>query len=63
MSGNLRSLTAADKTPTQALATRTHPRRLMALAELADVAVFAASDKASGLTGTSVNLTLGSLDD
>jgi NAD(P)-dependent dehydrogenase (short-subunit alcohol dehydrogenase family) len=47
----------------QALATRTHPRRLMTLAEMANVAVFAASDKGTGLTGTSVNLTLGSLDD
>lgn len=45
------------------LATRTHPRRLMTLAEMADVAVFLASDRASGLTGTTVNLTMGSLDD
>jgi NAD(P)-dependent dehydrogenase (short-subunit alcohol dehydrogenase family) len=45
------------------LASRTHPRRLMTLAELADVAVFMASDKASGMTGTTVNLTMGSLDD
>jgi NAD(P)-dependent dehydrogenase (short-subunit alcohol dehydrogenase family) len=45
------------------LATRTHPRRLMTLAEMADVAVFMASDKASGMTGTTVNLTMGSLDD
>lgn len=27
------------------------------------MAVFAASDRASGLTGTTVNLTMGSLDD
>jgi len=47
----------------EALATRTHPRRLMTLEEVANVAVFVASDKASGMTGTSVNLTLGSLDD
>jgi len=47
----------------EALATKTHPRRLMTLEEMANVAVFVASDKASGLTGTSVNLTLGSLDD
>jgi NAD(P)-dependent dehydrogenase (short-subunit alcohol dehydrogenase family) len=47
----------------EALATRTHPRRLMTLEEMANVAVFMASDKASGMTGTSVNLTLGSLDD
>jgi enoyl-[acyl-carrier-protein] reductase (NADH) len=35
----------------------------MTLTELADVAAFLASDKASGMTGTTVNLTLGSLDD
>ena len=46
-----------------ALASRTHPRRLMRLEETADVAAFMASDRASGLTGTAVNLTLGSLDD
>jgi NAD(P)-dependent dehydrogenase (short-subunit alcohol dehydrogenase family) len=45
------------------LASRTHPRRLMTLEEMADVAVFMASDKASGMTGTIVNLTMGSLDD
>jgi enoyl-[acyl-carrier-protein] reductase (NADH) len=45
------------------LATSTHPRRLMTLAEMANVAAFMASDKASGMTGTTVNLTLGSLDD
>ncbi len=45
------------------LASKTHPRRLMTLAEKADVAVFLASDKASGMTGTTVNLTMGSLDD
>ena len=47
----------------QMLATRTHPRRLMTLEELANVAAFVASDKASGMTGTVVNLTMGSLDD
>ena len=36
----------------QALAGRTHPRRLMTLEEMADVAAFVASDKASGMTGT-----------
>jgi enoyl-[acyl-carrier-protein] reductase (NADH) len=46
-----------------ALASRTHPRRLMRLEETADVAAFMASDRASGMTGTAVNLTLGSLDD
>jgi NAD(P)-dependent dehydrogenase (short-subunit alcohol dehydrogenase family) len=45
------------------LASRTHPRRLMTLQEMANVAVFMASDQASGMTGTSVNLTMGSLDD
>jgi NAD(P)-dependent dehydrogenase (short-subunit alcohol dehydrogenase family) len=45
------------------LAGRTHARRLMTLAEMADMAVFLASDKASGMTGTTVNLTMGSLDD
>ncbi|MDQ4054006.1 MAG: SDR family oxidoreductase [Actinomycetota bacterium] len=45
------------------LASRTHPRRLMTLTELADVAAFVASDRASGVTGTTVNLTMGSLDD
>jgi hypothetical protein len=33
------------------------------LAEMADVAVFMASEKESGMTGTTVNLTMGSLDD
>jgi NAD(P)-dependent dehydrogenase (short-subunit alcohol dehydrogenase family) len=46
-----------------ALASRNHARRLMTLAEMASVAAFVASDGASGLTGTTVNLTLGSLDD
>jgi NAD(P)-dependent dehydrogenase (short-subunit alcohol dehydrogenase family) len=45
------------------LASRTHPRRLMTLAELAGVAAFMASDRANGMTGTTVNLTMGSLDD
>ena len=45
------------------LASRTHPRRLMTLDELANVAVFVASDRSSGMTGTTVNLTMGSLDD
>jgi NAD(P)-dependent dehydrogenase (short-subunit alcohol dehydrogenase family) len=47
----------------EVLASRTHARRLMTLTEMADVAVFMASDKASGMTGTIVNLTMGSLDD
>ncbi|MFI6674079.1 hypothetical protein [Kribbella sp. NPDC050469] len=45
------------------LASKTHPRRLMTLDELADVAAFMASDKAGGMTGTTVNLTMGGLDD
>jgi NAD(P)-dependent dehydrogenase (short-subunit alcohol dehydrogenase family) len=47
----------------ESLAARTHPRRLMTLEEMANVAVFMASDKAGGMTGTTVNLTMGSLDD
>jgi NAD(P)-dependent dehydrogenase (short-subunit alcohol dehydrogenase family) len=47
----------------EVLASRTHPRRLMRLEEVANTAVFMASDKASGMTGTTVNLTMGSLDD
>jgi NAD(P)-dependent dehydrogenase (short-subunit alcohol dehydrogenase family) len=47
----------------ETLASRTHTRRLMTLAETADVAAFMASDKASGMTGTTVNLSMGSLDD
>ena len=47
----------------ESLASRTHPRRLMTLEEVANMAVFLASDKASGMTGTTVNLTMGSLDD
>jgi len=45
------------------LASKTHPRRLMTLEEMANVAAFIASDKASGMTGTIVNLTMGRLDD
>jgi NAD(P)-dependent dehydrogenase (short-subunit alcohol dehydrogenase family) len=45
------------------LASRTHPRRLMTLDEMANVAAFIASDRAGGMTGTIVNLTMGSLDD
>jgi NAD(P)-dependent dehydrogenase (short-subunit alcohol dehydrogenase family) len=45
------------------LASMTHPRRVMRLEEVANTAVFMASDKASGMTGTTVNLTMGSLDD
>jgi len=45
------------------LASRTHARRLMTLEEMANMAAFMASDQASGMTGTIVNLTMGSLDD
>lgn len=45
------------------LASTTHPRRAMTLEEVANMAVFMASDKASGMTGTTVNLTMGGLDD
>jgi hypothetical protein len=45
------------------LAGTTHPRRGSTLAETANVAVFVASDKASGMTGTTVNLSMGTLDD
>jgi NAD(P)-dependent dehydrogenase (short-subunit alcohol dehydrogenase family) len=45
------------------LAGMTHTRRVMTLEEAADMAVFMASDRASGMTGTTVNLTMGSLDD
>jgi NAD(P)-dependent dehydrogenase (short-subunit alcohol dehydrogenase family) len=44
-------------------ASRTHTRRLSTLADVTSVAVFMASDQASGMTGTTVNLTMGSLDD
>ncbi|MGA9161542.1 MAG: SDR family oxidoreductase [Actinomycetota bacterium] len=47
----------------EALASRTHSRRLMTLEEMANVAAFVASDKASGMMGTIVNLTMGTLDD
>lgn len=45
------------------LASTTHPRRVQKLEEVANMAAFMASDKASGMTGTTVNLTMGSLDD
>ncbi|HEY2131265.1 MAG TPA: SDR family oxidoreductase [Streptosporangiaceae bacterium] len=45
------------------LARDTHRRRAMKLEEVANAAAFVASDKASGMTGTVVNLTMGSLDD
>jgi NAD(P)-dependent dehydrogenase (short-subunit alcohol dehydrogenase family) len=45
------------------IAARTHTKRLMTLDEVADVAAFMASDRASGVTGTTINLTMGSMDD
>jgi NAD(P)-dependent dehydrogenase (short-subunit alcohol dehydrogenase family) len=45
------------------LASRTHARRLSTLEEMANMAVFMASDKASGMAGTTVNLSMGTLDD
>jgi NAD(P)-dependent dehydrogenase (short-subunit alcohol dehydrogenase family) len=45
------------------LAARTHTKRLMSLTEMANMAAFLASDRASGMTGTTVNLTMGSMDD
>jgi NAD(P)-dependent dehydrogenase (short-subunit alcohol dehydrogenase family) len=46
-----------------ALAARTHPRRLTTLMEVAETSAFLASDRAAGFTGTTVNLTMGHLDD
>jgi NAD(P)-dependent dehydrogenase (short-subunit alcohol dehydrogenase family) len=45
------------------LANWSHPRRVMTLEEVANMAVFIASDKASGMTGTTVNLTMGGVAD
>jgi NAD(P)-dependent dehydrogenase (short-subunit alcohol dehydrogenase family) len=45
------------------VANTNHARRVMTLEEMANMAVFMASDKASGMTGTTVNLSMGSLDD
>jgi NAD(P)-dependent dehydrogenase (short-subunit alcohol dehydrogenase family) len=47
----------------QLAASRPHTRRLSTLPDLANMAVFVASDKASGMTGTTVNLSMGGLDD
>jgi NAD(P)-dependent dehydrogenase (short-subunit alcohol dehydrogenase family) len=60
------SANASGMTPDQfheLLAARTHTRRLTTLAEMTNVAAFLASDGASGMTGTIVNLSMGSLDD
>src|SRR5262249_32306413 len=56
--------TAAGVTPAEYLArieSGTHLRRLTTLEELANVAAFAASDQASGMTGTVVNLSGGTI--
>lgn len=45
------------------LANSNHTQRAMRLEEVANMAVFLASDQASGMTGTTVNLTMGSVDD
>jgi NAD(P)-dependent dehydrogenase (short-subunit alcohol dehydrogenase family) len=45
------------------LASTTHRRRVLLLEEVANVAAFMASDQASGMTGTTVNLTLGGAAD
>src|SRR5207244_3113714 len=45
------------------LAGTTHSGRVMMLEEMANMAVFLASDKASGMTGTTVNLSMGTLYD
>ncbi|TDW99037.1 SDR family NAD(P)-dependent oxidoreductase [Dinghuibacter silviterrae] len=44
------------------LAGTNHPKRFLTLAELANVAVFVASDKASAMMGTTVNVTMGAMD-
>jgi NAD(P)-dependent dehydrogenase (short-subunit alcohol dehydrogenase family) len=56
--------TAAGIAPAEYLAriqSGTHLRRLTTLAELANVAVFVASDQASGMTGTVVNVSGGTV--
>ncbi len=50
-------------TPSELIAARSHGKRLSTLTEMASVAAFMASDRASGMTGTVVNLSLGALDD
>jgi NAD(P)-dependent dehydrogenase (short-subunit alcohol dehydrogenase family) len=47
----------------EVLASKTHARRNMTLEEMAHAAVFLASDRASGMTGTTVNLTMGNVAD
>ena len=45
------------------LAGMNHPKRFLTLAEMANVAAFMASDKASAMMGTTVNVTMGAMDD
>jgi NAD(P)-dependent dehydrogenase (short-subunit alcohol dehydrogenase family) len=45
------------------LASTTHSRRVMALEELASMTAFLASDRATGVTGTTINLTMGAAAD
>ena len=45
------------------VAGKNHRRGLASLAEMANVAAFMASDSASAMTGTTVNLSMGALDD
>ena len=45
------------------IASKNHRRRLPTLAEMANVAAFMASDQATAMTGTVVNLSMGMLDD
>jgi hypothetical protein len=45
------------------VAGKNHWRGLASLAEMANVAAFKASDAASAMTGTTVNLSMGALDD
>jgi NAD(P)-dependent dehydrogenase (short-subunit alcohol dehydrogenase family) len=45
------------------LTATSHPKRTQTLAEVGSVAAWLASDRASGLTGTTVNLTMGATPD
>ena len=44
------------------LAGTNHPKRFLTLTEVANVAVFMASDKGSGMMGSTVNVTMGAMD-
>lgn len=45
------------------IADMSHTRRAILLEDVAAMAIFMASDKASGMTGTTVNVTMGSVED